>query len=40
MRYARHRRRTWAERHEGDCIFLTAAAIGILMGVSVMKFFC
>ena len=32
MRNARHRRRTWAERHEESAILLTVVIIGILMG--------
>ena len=32
MRYARHRRRTWAERNEELVIALIVVIIGLLMG--------
>lgn len=33
MRHAKHRRPTFAERHEADLIVLMVALIGILMGI-------
>lgn len=34
MRNAKHRRPTFAERHEADLIVLIAALTGILMGIA------
>ena len=34
MKHARHRRRSYAERHEADLILLTVALIGVLMGIA------
>ena len=34
MRNAKHRRRTFIDRHEDDLIFLMVALAGILTGIS------
>lgn len=36
MRNARHRRRTWAERHEETAILLTVVVLGLLMGYAML----
>lgn len=34
MRCARHRRKTWAERHEELAIFMIVLLTGVVMGLS------
>lgn len=33
MRHAKHRRRSYVERHEADLIVLVVAVTGLLMGI-------
>lgn len=41
MRNAKHRRRTWAERHEETAILMVVMMTGVLMGICLIgNFIC